>query len=61
VRARSLLLGPDDADDRSSLRFLRRVLLGIGAQFMQQLCGINLITYYAPGTLETICRARSSN
>jgi hypothetical protein len=31
------------------LRFFRRVMLGVGAQFMQQLCGINLITYYAPG------------
>ncbi|KAH6613009.1 MFS transporter [Boeremia exigua] len=29
-------------------RFLRRTLLGIGGQFMQQLSGINLITYYAP-------------
>lgn len=26
-------------------RFRRRALLGIGGQFMQQLCGINLITY----------------
>jgi len=26
-------------------RFLHRTLLGIGGQFMQQLCGINLITY----------------
>jgi hypothetical protein len=31
------------------IRFFHRVMLGIGAQFMQQLCGINLITYYAPG------------
>ncbi|KAJ9093842.1 hypothetical protein QFC21_006213 [Naganishia friedmannii] len=30
-------------------RFFHRVMLGVGAQFMQQLCGINLITYYAPG------------
>ncbi|KAK1993692.1 general substrate transporter [Colletotrichum falcatum] len=29
-------------------RFLYRTLLGIGGQFMQQLSGINLITYYAP-------------
>jgi hypothetical protein len=26
---------------------LRRTLLGIAAQFFQQICGINLITYYA--------------
>ena len=26
-------------------KFLHRTLLGIGGQFMQQLCGINLITY----------------
>ncbi|KAF2832976.1 general substrate transporter [Ophiobolus disseminans] len=29
-------------------KFLYRTLLGVGAQFMQQLSGINLITYYAP-------------
>ncbi|KAH6613005.1 general substrate transporter [Boeremia exigua] len=29
-------------------KFLHRTLLGIGGQFMQQLSGINLITYYAP-------------
>ncbi|KAF4976986.1 hypothetical protein FZEAL_6424 [Fusarium zealandicum] len=29
-------------------KFLYRTLLGIGAQAMQQLSGINLITYYAP-------------
>jgi hypothetical protein len=29
-------------------RFLYRTMLGIGGQFMQQLSGINLITYYAP-------------
>ncbi|KAF7193830.1 Sugar transporter STL1 [Pseudocercospora fuligena] len=29
-------------------RFRYRTLLGIGGQFMQQLSGINLITYYAP-------------
>ncbi|KAJ9099729.1 hypothetical protein QFC20_005607 [Naganishia adeliensis] len=34
-------------------RFFRRVMLGVGAQFMQQLCGINLITYYAPVIFET--------
>lgn len=33
-------------------RFLHRTLLGIGGQFMQQLSGINLITYYAPYVLE---------
>lgn len=33
-------------------RFFHRVMLGIGAQFMQQLCGINLITYYAPVIFE---------
>ncbi|KAH7374474.1 sugar transporter STL1 [Plectosphaerella cucumerina] len=31
---------------------LRRTLLGIGAQFMQQICGINLITYYATFVFE---------
>ncbi|PSK50305.1 High-affinity glucose transporter [Elsinoe australis] len=31
-----------------SQRFRTRALLGIGGQFMQQLSGINLITYYAP-------------
>ncbi|KAM0182211.1 hypothetical protein ACHAPF_001098 [Botrytis cinerea] len=34
-------------------RFLYRTLLGIGSQFMQQLSGINLITYYAPVIFET--------
>jgi hypothetical protein len=29
----------------SPQRFRRRTLLGIGGQFMQQLSGINLITY----------------
>ncbi|KAK6844370.1 sugar transporter [Apiospora arundinis] len=29
-------------------KFLYRTLLGVGGQFMQQLSGINLITYYAP-------------
>ncbi|KAL1879624.1 hypothetical protein Plec18167_004086 [Paecilomyces lecythidis] len=29
-------------------KFLYRTLLGIGGQFMQQISGINLITYYAP-------------
>ncbi|KAF2176833.1 general substrate transporter [Zopfia rhizophila CBS 207.26] len=29
-------------------RFFYRTMLGIGGQFMQQLSGINLITYYAP-------------
>lgn len=33
---------------KSPQRFRRRTLLGIGGQFMQQLSGINLITYYAP-------------
>ncbi|KAM0723784.1 hypothetical protein Q7P37_000774 [Cladosporium fusiforme] len=31
-----------------SQKFRYRTLLGIGGQFMQQLSGINLITYYAP-------------
>lgn len=29
-------------------KFFYRTMLGIGGQFMQQLSGINLITYYAP-------------
>ncbi|KAI4591524.1 hypothetical protein KJ359_013246 [Pestalotiopsis sp. 9143b] len=29
-------------------KFLYRTMLGIGGQFMQQISGINLITYYAP-------------
>ena len=29
-------------------RFFYRTMLGVGGQFMQQLSGINLITYYAP-------------
>ncbi|GAA5919277.1 hypothetical protein JCM6882_008667, partial [Rhodosporidiobolus microsporus] len=33
--------------------FFRRVFLGMGAQFMQQISGINLITYYAPVIFET--------
>ncbi|KAH6684041.1 general substrate transporter [Halenospora varia] len=33
-------------------KFLHRTLLGIGGQFMQQLSGINLITYYAPVIFE---------
>ncbi|KAF2091332.1 general substrate transporter [Saccharata proteae CBS 121410] len=34
-------------------RFRYRTLLGIGGQFMQQLSGINLITYYATVIFET--------
>ncbi|KAK8113419.1 hypothetical protein PG984_013945 [Apiospora sp. TS-2023a] len=34
-------------------RFRLRTLLGIGGQFMQQLSGINLITYYAPTIFQT--------
>ncbi|GAA6026203.1 hypothetical protein JCM10207_005544, partial [Rhodosporidiobolus poonsookiae] len=34
-------------------RFFQRVLLGCGSQFMQQISGINLITYYAPVIFET--------
>ncbi|ORX35622.1 sugar transporter [Kockovaella imperatae] len=33
-------------------RYFHRVMLGVGSQFMQQLCGINLITYYAPVIFE---------
>ncbi|OWZ61131.1 hypothetical protein AYX14_06409 [Cryptococcus neoformans] len=33
-------------------RYFYRVMLGVGSQFMQQLCGINLITYYAPVIFE---------
>ncbi|KAF4220908.1 hypothetical protein CNMCM6457_002156 [Aspergillus fumigatiaffinis] len=33
-------------------KFLYRTLLGIGGQFMQQISGINLITYYAPVIFE---------
>ncbi|KAK4152585.1 general substrate transporter [Chaetomidium leptoderma] len=33
-------------------KFLYRTMLGIGGQFMQQLSGINLITYYAPVIFE---------
>ncbi|KAI5462841.1 general substrate transporter [Mariannaea sp. PMI_226] len=34
-------------------KFFYRTLLGVGGQFMQQLSGINLITYYAPVIFET--------
>ncbi|KAH7127568.1 general substrate transporter [Dactylonectria macrodidyma] len=34
-------------------KFLYRTLLGVGGQFMQQLSGINLITYYAPVIFQT--------
>ncbi|KAI5797750.1 general substrate transporter [Geopyxis carbonaria] len=33
-------------------KFLHRTLLGVGGQMMQQLSGINLITYYAPVIFE---------
>ncbi|KAL2131425.1 hypothetical protein VTI74DRAFT_5136 [Chaetomium olivicolor] len=33
-------------------KFFYRTMLGIGGQFMQQLSGINLITYYAPVVFE---------
>lgn len=33
-------------------RHFQRALLGFGAQFMQQISGINLITYYAPVILQ---------
>lgn len=33
-------------------RYFHRVALGFGSQFMQQLCGINLIAYYAPVIFE---------
>lgn len=35
-----------------SQKFLYRTMLGIGGRFMQQLSGINLITYYAPVIFE---------
>ncbi|GAA5823363.1 hypothetical protein JCM11251_007581 [Rhodosporidiobolus azoricus] len=34
-------------------RYFQRVFLGMGSQFMQQISGINLITYYAPVIFET--------
>lgn len=34
-------------------RYRQRVLLGMGSQFMQQISGINLITYYAREWLRT--------
>lgn len=37
---------------RNKARNLRRTLLSIGAQIMQQLTGINLVTYYAPVVLQ---------
>lgn len=37
-------------------RFLYRTLLGVGAQFMQQLCGINLITYVGPSSIPHFLR-----
>lgn len=33
-------------------KFFYRTMLGIGGQFMQQISGINLITYYAPVIFE---------
>lgn len=33
-------------------RFFHRVFLGMASQFAQQICGINLITYYAPSIFE---------
>jgi len=33
-------------------RYFHRVMLGVGSQFMQQLCGINLITYCKSARLE---------
>lgn len=33
-------------------KFLYRTMLGVGGQFMQQISGINLITYYAPVIFE---------
>lgn len=33
-------------------KFFHRTMLGIGGQFMQQLSGINLITYYAPSIFQ---------
>lgn len=35
-------------------RFFRRTLLGIGGQFMQQLSGINLITYVRELNLQSL-------
>jgi hypothetical protein len=37
-------------------RFLRRTLLGVGGQFMQQLSGINLITYVRLSDVQCLCR-----
>ncbi|GAA5846259.1 hypothetical protein JCM9279_005879 [Rhodotorula babjevae] len=34
-------------------RFFHRVVLGCGSQFLQQISGINLISYYAPVIFET--------
>lgn len=33
-------------------KFFYRTMLGVGGQFMQQLSGVNLITYYAPVIFE---------
>jgi hypothetical protein len=43
-------------------RFLHRTLLGIGGQFMQQLSGINLITYVSDRVLAYLksCTNRNS-
>lgn len=49
VRIRDLLMGKHTSAQGTST--LRRIILGMGAQAMQQLSGINLTSYYLPTVL----------
>ncbi|OQD77091.1 hypothetical protein PENDEC_c003G01990 [Penicillium decumbens] len=48
VRWRDLL-----KKNHNDTKTLRRLLLGVGTQFMQQMGGINIMSYYLPTVLET--------
>ncbi|KAF1827897.1 general substrate transporter [Dissoconium aciculare CBS 342.82] len=51
VRIRDLLRGKKSATASAGSGTLRRLFLGMGAQFMQQFSGINVTSYYLPTVL----------
>lgn len=51
VRVRDLLRGKSSGDPAAGTATLRRLILGMGAQAIQQLSGINVTSYYLPTVL----------
>lgn len=49
VKWRELLM--NKTGDRGGTKTLRRIILGMGTQFMQQMSGINVTSYYLPTVL----------